>query len=315
VTNSTTFVDRSSVIYAAWLNDVNAAVFDTAVNVMQCGATGNGVTDDTTAIQLALAAGAGKTVFLPPPSSSYRVTASLVVQANTALVGANRRTTKILKDFNGDLLTLGDGAGLFSLYLDGNSKTGRGIVVSGTAGGQTVRDCKITDFDGACIDFAATTAGSRSHWENIEAYRTSAGTGTGRYGTRPITTVANGRFEPGNPGRPKGAKNKATRKADEAFDLAFDALQTEDETNLVAWAKANTTDFYKLFARRLTTVADNTNHVVTENLSEEQARREAEAFLESARFASQRLGAPASDSVHGTDEAGLPASPDPSPDS
>ena len=88
-------------------------------------------------------------------------------------------------------------------------------------------------------------------------------------------------FGPGNPGRPKGAKNKSTRKADEAFDLAFDALQENDTTKLEAWARENLTEFYKLFAKRITTASE--SHVVTESVSEEQARHMAEAYIGSAR--------------------------------
>lgn len=116
----------------------------------------------------------------------------------------------------------------------------------------------------------------------------------------------------GNPaGRPKGSKNKSTRKADEAFDLVFDALQTNDRTKLEAWAKDNLTEFYKLFAKKLTTNAQSESHVVTETVSEEQARLMAQEYLESARA---KVGEGQPGGVHGCDATGLspgePASQD-----
>ena len=45
--------------------------------------------------------------------------------------------------------------------------------------------------------------------------------------------------------------NKLTKSAREAFQAAFDALnrKADDPTSLTQWAKANTTEFYKLYAR------------------------------------------------------------------
>lgn len=51
----------------------------------------------------------------------------------------------------------------------------------------------------------------------------------------------------GRPRRPKGVPNKLTQSAREAFQLAFE--QSGGYEQLTAWAKANRTEFYKLFAR------------------------------------------------------------------
>jgi len=59
-------------------------------------------------------------------------------------------------------------------------------------------------------------------------------------------------FKKGNPGRPKGAVNKTTASAKEAFALAFDALGGYEA--MVKWAKAdadNLKAFYTLYARLL----------------------------------------------------------------
>lgn len=55
------------------------------------------------------------------------------------------------------------------------------------------------------------------------------------------------RFKKGEGGRPKGAANKLTKSAREAFALAFDALGGAEQ--LALWAVANPTEFYKLYAR------------------------------------------------------------------
>ena len=108
------------------------------------------------------------------------------------------------------------------------------------------------------------------------------------------------RFKPGQSGNPGGRP----KKADHAFEAAFDALQEKDETKLSTWAADNLTDFYKLYARKLTTVADNRSHVVSETVSEEQARVMAEEYLASTRA---RVGQRELGGVHQGDEAGLPA--------
>jgi hypothetical protein len=52
-------------------------------------------------------------------------------------------------------------------------------------------------------------------------------------------------------GRPKGVPNKLTRSAKEAFGLAFEGIGGAQA--LTEWARANPTDFYKLYARLIPT--------------------------------------------------------------
>lgn len=61
------------------------------------------------------------------------------------------------------------------------------------------------------------------------------------------------KFEKGNAGKPKGAQNKFTKSVKEAFEIAFNKLQGDDRCNLAAWAKENTTEFYKLAAKLIPT--------------------------------------------------------------
>ena len=89
---------------------------DRVFNVIDYGARGDGVTDDTTAIKRALSAGAGKTVLFP--SGTYKVTATLTPAEYTSLVGA--RWTSILKFYsaNTTLMALDNrGVTLRGLYL------------------------------------------------------------------------------------------------------------------------------------------------------------------------------------------------------
>lgn len=150
------------------------------VSVTDFGAVGDGVTDDTAAFTAALAA--ADTVFVPDPLTSYKLTAKIAIGGSQTLVGLNKRTTKLLHSFNGDMFDLGDGARLENLYLEGQGATfsGAGVLMTATNGGQGIHHCRIINFDSACIDFAVG-AGSGFSGFDIETYRVNAGTGTGRY--------------------------------------------------------------------------------------------------------------------------------------
>jgi hypothetical protein len=54
-------------------------------------------------------------------------------------------------------------------------------------------------------------------------------------------------------GRTKGTPNKTTREVREWFNLVFRLLQKDPNVNLLEWAKANPTEFYKLAARLIPT--------------------------------------------------------------
>lgn len=58
-------------------------------------------------------------------------------------------------------------------------------------------------------------------------------------------------------GRPKGVPNRTTRAAREAFQLAFDGAGGVDD--LIEWAKANRTEFYKIYGRLIPTEVTGAN--------------------------------------------------------
>ena len=155
----------------------------TPINVLDYGATGDGTTDDHAAFSAALTAASGRTLYVPNPSVAYKIgTGVLAVPNNTAIVGETPKTTKIKHAYNGDMFTLGDGASLVNLYLDGDSGgyTGKAVSALGANGRQLIESCKITAFTDECLYFEKD-AGSQSTITNLTAFRTSAGTGTGRY--------------------------------------------------------------------------------------------------------------------------------------
>lgn len=101
--------DGNSIFQA--LRDIRTAVLANVVNVKQYGAVGDGVTDDTAAIQAALDASEGRTLYFP--KGKYKVTSTLFITARSMhLVGdfANRNTengTEISYTGTGPCLQIG----------------------------------------------------------------------------------------------------------------------------------------------------------------------------------------------------------------
>lgn len=54
-------------------------------------------------------------------------------------------------------------------------------------------------------------------------------------------------------GRQKGTPNKVTRAVREHFEQAFQLLQEDDNANLLSWARANPTEFYRLSSKLIPT--------------------------------------------------------------
>lgn len=97
--------------------------FTVALNVMWFGAKGDGTTDDTAAIQLAINHGA---TYIP--LGTYRVTSSLVLPSNAKVRGAGINKTVIKSDVIGDSLfkttTETTYINLSDMTLEGNNLTG-----------------------------------------------------------------------------------------------------------------------------------------------------------------------------------------------
>ena len=116
---------NGTIIPASWLNDVNDAVYtqlpdleaSVPVSVKSFGAIGDGVADDTAAIQAALNSGAGTVVF---PAGSYKISSQLNVSGNTIVQGSGFKT--YIKAVDGSIN---------AFYLDGVS-------------GVVIRDMQIT---------------------------------------------------------------------------------------------------------------------------------------------------------------------------
>jgi len=137
-----------------------ASKLQESVSVKDFGAVGDGTTDDTAAFSALLTAISGKSGFIPNPSVGYKITSALTIPANTRLYGEDKFSTRIFMSGSFNLFTMMNGSVLENLYLDGNSQTGIAVNITGIEGQQRIDNCKIINFNGACVNFAATTAGS-----------------------------------------------------------------------------------------------------------------------------------------------------------
>jgi hypothetical protein len=117
--------------------------FTTAINVMDHGATGDGVADDTTALNAAYAAAKAikGQVFLPV--GTYRFTSQLVFDGSVDVLGENSEYTILKKDGDFDAISIAPGAGQgrysdFTLTAV-NDVAGDGIVISASTRGRFLR--------------------------------------------------------------------------------------------------------------------------------------------------------------------------------
>jgi polygalacturonase len=86
-----------------------------SVNVKDYGATGDGVTDDTTACQAAIIAGAGRVVCFP--KGIYKISRPLVVGSAIRLQGETRETSKLLAGADTHLIEVQLGYDTFIEHL------------------------------------------------------------------------------------------------------------------------------------------------------------------------------------------------------
>lgn len=145
--------------------------FPAAVSVTDTGAVGDGLTDDTAAINAAIAA----SIAVYFPSGNYLITSTINVPAFQHLFGTFWIPT-ITKGFNGDMFSMhAANSSMRNLRLEGSGGvfTGRGITINASGVDQIIENCIITDMDGYCIEFTASEAGQRITCKGLHVSRTT----------------------------------------------------------------------------------------------------------------------------------------------
>jgi len=61
------------------------------------------------------------------------------------------------------------------------------------------------------------------------------------------------KFEKGNAGKPKGAKNKVTKTFKGILQYVLTELQDDPKNNMLRWAQENPTEFYKIASKLIPT--------------------------------------------------------------
>lgn len=182
---TTNFVS-GTVVDASWLNDVDDITYRKSAEWISVkdpayGATGDGATNDTTAVQAALTAGAGSCVFFP--EGTYLVS-DLTVPADTLVMGVGYGS-QLKKNANGKVLTLGRRSQLQNIAINGNggTYTGVGVFIS-AAGVDTIDNLSwrrgdnvdIYNTESYCLQFDGNSAGYSSQFNNCRFVPTSYAT-------------------------------------------------------------------------------------------------------------------------------------------
>jgi len=135
------------------------------------GAAGDGVTNDSAALQSAAdSAQAGGMLYLP--CGSYLQGSRLTIaDGNPITISGDGPKSIFKKGFNGDMISLGLKSELTGLYLDGNGAnfTGRGVIIETGSGGdgyQNIHDMTIFDTASHCIEYTTLGAGFASRIVN-----------------------------------------------------------------------------------------------------------------------------------------------------
>ena len=123
-----------------------------AYDVLDFGAVGDGIADDTAAIMAASHAAGGATVYFPA-GHRYRVTSTLVQPngqtwvgggSDATLPGEGQGVSVILSDFVGDAIRLAHRLENINVDATVNARNGRGIYSDGSA--ITMRDANVSGF-------------------------------------------------------------------------------------------------------------------------------------------------------------------------
>ncbi|KSR43077.1 hypothetical protein APB53_13900 [Pseudomonas aeruginosa] len=130
------------------------------VVVTNYGATGNGTTDDTAAIQAAITA-AGQNADVVFPSGTYLITSTLTSLTGQRWLGrGGQRGTTIKKGANIDMVVVGTLSTILDINLEGvgATYTGKGFrIVSGFS--QTITRCRAVNMGGEPLYFDSNAGG------------------------------------------------------------------------------------------------------------------------------------------------------------
>ena len=137
----------------------NRMIAGSIVNVVDYGATGDGVTDDAPAIQAAINAADGSVFF---PAGTYNCLSAITIQTGTYLIGegsaasgSTANLSILSHNFDGDFITFNGAAG--SNSGDGGGLKDLNIIQAKTTGSATDSAVKLT----------GTTTSSRANWIRI----------------------------------------------------------------------------------------------------------------------------------------------------
>jgi hypothetical protein len=158
--------------------DPNPVPTSTA-DVRALGAVGDGRTDDTAAFEAALS----QSVDVRVPPGSYVISRPLDVPPRARILGSGKYNTQLLHAHDGDFAVLRSRASLADLFIDGQGGDfgGRGLVLAEGEGQQSLQNVAVIGFDGYCIDFETTDAGSQFRATQLDVARVDAGSGSERY--------------------------------------------------------------------------------------------------------------------------------------
>lgn len=200
------------------------------VVVTDYGATGNGTTDDTAAIQAAITA-AGQNADVVFPSGTYLITSTLTSLTGQRWLGrGGQRGTTIKKGANIDMVVVGTLSTILDISLEGvgATYTGKGFVISSGFSQNLVR-CRAVNMGGEPLYFA-NNAGGGANVTAFEGYPVDTDTYAGcaiAGDTSPHPRFFRGMWLSGaNFALGPGAGNGGSMTQFYIRDLRFDATST-----------------------------------------------------------------------------------------
>lgn len=153
VSGSETLTD-SDHLYKEHINELRTSLGQRGFNVKDYGATGDGSTDDTSAINDAITAASGDILLFP--KGDYKITSTLTIPANTIVIGYGARLFNTTTNI--DFLEIDSGCKVYGIEIEGtgyadlDGSAGSGIKLEGEVGSNKtnviIQDCYIHDLEG-----------------------------------------------------------------------------------------------------------------------------------------------------------------------